>query len=302
MNLEERFLGCLIGLAVGDALGGPIEEIPGKPKPTAKRPLTEMIGGGPFNLKPGEYTDDASMALALAKTIITCKGYHPIHVAREYAKWERTLPSATGRTIQESMRRIRAGIPWDKASDNPYGNNYAGTGAAMRCAPIALLNHSRPEKLIEHTRKDAIITHRHPDCISSSIFINTFIAALLRADDPLIAKNYALRHINDNPALQKRYETLEHAGKPTKGVYDIVENSVHTLLTTTTFEEALTKSVNLAGDADTRGAVTGAIAGAHYGEKAIPLRWKQALVDHLGTPAYERIKRLAHDLYRTANT
>ena len=302
MNLEERFFGCLIGLAVGDALGGPIEEIPGKPKPTAKRPLTEMIGGGPFNLKPGEYTDDASMALVLSKTIITCKGYHPLYAAKEYAKWERNLPTGTGRTIQESMHRIRAGIHWDKASDNHYGNNYAGTGAAMRCAPIALLNHSRPEKLIEHTRKDTIITHRHPDCISSSIFINTFIAALLRGDDSLLAKNYALRHIKDNPSIKKRYETLEHAGKPTKGVYDIVENSLYAILSTKTFEDALIKSVNLAGDADTRGAVTGALAGTHYGENAIPLRWKQSLVDQRGTPAYESIRRLAHDLYRTANT
>jgi len=97
MEMRSRFKGCLLGLAVGDALGTTLEfKMPGTFKP-----ITDMIGGGPFNLKPGQWTDDTSMALCLAESLIQCKGFNPKDQMERYIKWWREgYQSSTGKCFE----------------------------------------------------------------------------------------------------------------------------------------------------------------------------------------------------------
>jgi ADP-ribosylglycohydrolase len=105
MDLRERYRGCLLGLAAGDALGTTLEFKP----PGSFQPIEDMVGGGPFNLRPGEWTDDTSMALSLAESLIERRGFHPADQLSRYCRWWREgYLSSTGRCfdIGNMMRDV----------------------------------------------------------------------------------------------------------------------------------------------------------------------------------------------------
>lgn len=297
-TLEERFTGTLVGLAVGDALGGPVEEIPGSPTSTL-RPVTEMIGGGYLKLLPGQITDDTEMTLCIARSLAERKKFDPSDIATRFMEWFYDSSIGTGKTTRKAMERLKAGIPWNEAGRNPTGNTMTGNGSVMRCAPVSLFDYASSERTAKHSAEQSIITHPHPDCVDSAVFVNILLYHLLHGEEKEKAFQESLPWIRHHPDLMQQYSRIPDLTqlRTTGKVQDTVETAIHSFLTTPTFEEAVVRAANLGGDADTIAAITGAMAGAYYGEKAIPARWKDKLVDRHGKELYTELVNLGKELY-----
>ena len=147
--MYTRFLGCLLGLATGDALGTTLEFC----QPGTFEPIEDMVGGGPFNLPPGYWTDDTSMALCLAESLLECDGFDPVDQIQRYTRWWREgYLSSTGRCfdIGNTVRRAlmcfeETGEPFPGPAD-PWS---AGNGSIMRLAPVPMFYFRDPELAIE---------------------------------------------------------------------------------------------------------------------------------------------------------
>ncbi len=298
MLLEDRFAGCLVGVAVGDALGAPVEEIPKHPT-TVQRPVTEMVGGGWLSLAPGQITDDTEMSLCIARSIVEKKRFDPADIAQRFVAWFDDNSIGTGRTTRTAIRELKKGVQWNKAGYTDTGMRLTGNGSVMRCAPVALYNYKKIDELIHDTYDQSRITHTHADCMDSAVFVNFLIAYVLKGKEKKNAYECALMCIKHHPSLYEKYKkipTLQEK-KLSGAVRDTVETAVHSFLVSPDFETAILTAVNMGGDADTRGAITGAMAGAYYGEKAIPERWKSKLVDRHEKPLYEELMKLSGELY-----
>lgn len=328
----NRFVGCLVGLACGDALGGPAEEIPGFPSKAIK-PVTEMIGGGNFGLRIGQVTDDSEMALCIVRSLLENQGFDPADIADKFREWFFDSPIGAGGTVRAAMERLRDGCSWQEAGRSELGLKSLGNGSVMRCAPIAMFDcyakqmnknfNIMDTKLLEHTRIQGEITHPREECVHAANFINVIISYLLKAKNPgkkilsnaeqllvsagLYTMNsprgayaYALRYIP--LVMQEKYKDIHKLEKvnPFGTVHHTVIASVNCLLTTSTFEEAIIKAVNLGGDADTIAAITGAMAGAWYGIEEIPTRWSAKLVDRHGRPVLAELVASAEALHQLA--
>jgi len=300
-SIEDRFAGCLLGLACGDALGGPLEEIPNSPC-TIPRPVIDMIGGGWLKLQPGQITDDTEMTLCLARSIVACKKLDYADIAKRYVAWLDDSPIGAGKTCTTAITRIKEGIPWHEAANTELGRNSLGNGAVMRCAPIALYAWTDDRIRAKAGYAESTITHLHHDCYLSTNVVTHIIASLLRGDDKKSAfRKCLLQDWTDlSRTLMSRYAripTLTDADIKTSGeVKDTVESAIHCLLSTDTLETAIIKAANAGGDADTRAAITGAFAGAHYGASAIPSRWADKLCERHGAPIADELKQLGSAL------
>jgi ADP-ribosyl-[dinitrogen reductase] hydrolase len=167
MDLRDRYRGCLLGLAVGDAVGTALEfESRG-----TLEPLTDMVGGGPFGLQPGQWTDDTSMALCLADSLLACGGFSPFDQLRRYLRWWREgYRSSTGRcfdigtTTMEALRRF-AGLGREYCgSDDPQK---AGNGSLMRLAPVPMFYACQPAEAVARAADSSRTTHAAPNAIDA---------------------------------------------------------------------------------------------------------------------------------------
>ncbi len=301
----DQAAGCLVGLAAGDALGGPVEGMTRREIFERYGFLNEMIGGGRLGLEPGETTDDTAQTLALAESIIDRGGLDPDDIAFRLATWYRFRPKGIGAHTTAVLERIADLKDWEQASlevqaDNPAS---AGNGSLMRCAPVALLDHGSMSVLIEDSRLSSRITHPHAECQWSCALVNLVIAEMLAGAEPRRAVDNALAtcaHRGDvvyqvlertkHAALSASEDTLSPGGY----VLDTLECSIWALLHSDSFEDAVTIAVNLGGDSDTIGAVTGALAGAAYGFEAIPERWLLHIND------WQHMQELASSLIELA--
>lgn len=287
---QDRFQGCLVGLAVGDALGGPVEfksrfEI----AQNYGGGLRKMLGGGWLKLKPGETTDDTAMARALAESIVARGAFAVDDAAARYGAWLQTKPKDVGNITKLALRA------WEKGNTVPLaamgahrqlGGKSAGNGTIMRCAPLALRYAYDERRLMDTSRDEALITHFDPQAWTGSVAVNLLIHHLLRdMPFPEAVKSVAYRIRREHRAASEVAEVLETIqpsirsdALPTTGyVLDTLRIAVWALLAHESFEEAVGAAVNLGGDADTQGAVTGALAGARWGYGAIPTHWLQPL-------------------------
>src|SRR5438477_9558860 len=179
MTTLSRYRGCLLGMAAGDALGTTLEfEEPGE-----FEPLTDMVGGGPFDLRPGEWTDDTSMALCLAESLIICRGFDPVHQLETYVRWHRQghLSSTgtcfdIGGTTWEALNNFeRRRQPYP----GPTEDYKAGNGSLMRLAPAPLAFAGKPEVAIAIAANSSRTTHGAPECVDSCrYFAGLLLAAV----------------------------------------------------------------------------------------------------------------------------
>ena len=296
-KLRDRFRGTLAGLAVGDALGAPLEFQP------ARDPAhyhTEMTGGGWLKLKPGEYTDDTQMTLATVESLLERKVFDPDDIARRFAAWFESSPADVGNHTRQVLTDIRKGIGWEQASRSAQeaDPDSASNGSLMRCAPLALFFYRTPEHLPILSPVLSQITHFHPDCQSACVILNVTIALLLQGQ----TKENALANaaITCPDASQNLLERIENAHNsrvetsPSGWVLDTLEVALWSLLHTASYEEAIVLGVNRGDDADTVGAVIGGLAGALYGFADIPERWLEPLQDR------ERLIECADRLFTIA--
>jgi len=276
-DIRDRLRGVAVGATVGDALGMPLEFGPASP---AAQLVREMRPG---RLPAGAFTDDTEMALALADSLLAHSPLDPADLAARFVAWYRAGPADIGRQTRLVLKRIARGEPWDAAvaavqAENPWS---AGNGSIMRCWPVALAHWDDLDRLLADSRRQSQVTHPHAECVAGCAFVNAAIYHLARGIAPQAAVTQAC-HDADLPAALR--ELILEA--PTKGrgqlpntgwVRHTLESAVWGLLTTDSFTEAVVQVVNLGDDADTAGAVVGALAGAAYGLSAIPATWQAAL-------------------------
>jgi ADP-ribosyl-[dinitrogen reductase] hydrolase len=276
-NLQERARGCAVGAAVGDALGMPLEF--GAPSP----PDCLVRHMQPGRLPAGAFTDDTEMALALAESLLARRPLDAADLARRFVQWYRANPPDVGLHTRSVLQRIAAGQDWQQAVETVQRQSpgSAGNGSVMRCWPAALAYAHDFDALLEASRLQSQVTHPHADCVAGCAFVNAAIYHLLHGCSPAEAVARAL-DASELPhslrsmleaAPQRRREQLRNTG----WVRHTLESAVWGLLTTGSFDEAVGQVVNLGGDADTAGAVVGALAGACYGLAAIPAAWTEAL-------------------------
>jgi ADP-ribosyl-[dinitrogen reductase] hydrolase len=268
VDLRARARACLVGAAVGDALGAPVEFLtPGEIRARHGR-LTKMAGGGWLHLRPGQVTDDTEMSLCLARSLVA-GGWSPEDVARRFADWLRGNPIDVGNTCRRGISRYLAtGKLWAPPSEGDAGN-----GAAMRVAPVALVTLGDPTALAHLAVEQARLTHNHP--LSDAAC--TLVARLVQQACFAASRDELRATVDAATAEVPRLRFEPYRGLATGYVADTLQTVLHFFFTTATFEEALVATVNQGGDADTTGTILGAIAGAHYGLDQIPKWWRRKL-------------------------
>lgn len=272
--MKDRAIGCLLGLAVGDAVGTTLEFRARDSYP----PLTDMIGGGPFDLKPGEWTDDTSMALALGDSLLDRNALDAEDLMRRFVRWWREgAYSVTGAcfdigvTTRAALARFEAsGDAIAGATDPPS----AGNGSLMRLAPIAIRFAGQPMR--DAARSQSATTHGARACRDACEgYALVLRAAIEGMDDPLEA--------GAGVDAEEPIATILRGGwrgKPRDGIGSTgwVAHSQEAVLWcvagTTSFRDAVLLAANLGDDADTTAAITGQLASAVYGAEGVPREWR----------------------------
>ena len=278
---EDRYRGCLVGLATGDAVGTTLEF---QPRGTLS-PIDDMVGGGPFNLAPGQWTDDTSMALCLATSLVENNGFDPADQMNRYVDWrEYCYLSSTGEcfdigaTVSDALTRFQK-------SKDPYSGstapNSAGNGSIMRLAPVVLYYASDPEAALRYAAESSRTTHGAPECLDGCWVLARLLLRALRGDSKgkiLTPTNQScssarMQEVADIGMLRKSSAEIRGTGY----VVDSLEAAVWCFSETSSFREAILLAANLGDDADTTAAICGQLAGAHYGMAAIPKEWRRQL-------------------------
>ena len=285
-TLAERYAGCLVGLACGDALGGPVE-FESREEIAAAYPggLRDLVGGGWLDLAPGEVTDDTQMALALARALTPEPvGLDMDRLVAEFLAWYRSAPKDIGNTVGASLRLLDEGVPWEEAGLRVHRaageRGAAGNGSVMRCAPVALRFRRDRAGLVRASIDSARVTHADPRSTWAAVAVNQATVHLLGGGAREGVAEAAVAGVAEPSvvAAVRGAADREAAAVPSGGyVLDTVGAAFWALLRHDGFEESVVAAVALGGDADTTGAVTGALAGAAYGLGAIPQRWRDGL-------------------------
>lgn len=284
-DLQDRAVGCLLGLACGDALGGAVEfrtrEDLDRSFPDGVRDIT---GGGPHRLETGEYTDDTGMALAIARAC-TADGIDLDAVAANFVTWYRSGPKDIGIATTQALELIAQGVPWQEAGERLQRNSIdgvAGNGAVMRCAPLALRFRSDRERLRWSSIETSRMTHADPRAAWGAVVLNQGIVHLLDGGDRSGLVDAAVNGTADERvtnAIVRAPGMMRNDVASGGYVLDTLNAAFWSLLTTESAEEATVRAVALGSDADTTGAVTGALAGTLYGASTLPARWLDVLHD-----------------------
>jgi ADP-ribosyl-[dinitrogen reductase] hydrolase len=291
---RERYRGALLGLAAGDALGTTLEFKP----PGTFAPLADMIGGGTFHLKPGEWTDDTSMALCLAESLIEKRGFDAKDQMDRYCSWyERGYLSSNGRCF-DIGNTVRNALENYRPIGNPFSGSEAtdaaGNGSLMRLAPVPLFFASDPKKAIHYASESSRTTHGTKAAVDACrYFAGLLVGALcgkpkLELLSPYFNPTDEPDFWNENgldPKIAeiaagsfKRKDLPEIRG--TGYVVESLEAALWAFDRSKSFREGALLAVNLGDDADTTGAIYGQIAGAFYGAEQIPSEWRAKLTMH----------------------
>lgn len=264
-DLRNKAIGCMIGTVIGDALGTTLEFSRRDVHP----PLTDIIGGGVFDLPKGGWTDDTSMSLAVADSLLSSKGFNPTQIQDNFLAWRDEDKFSYDRgcfdigiTTYEAISRYAQ----DKS--NPFVGSTevmsAGNGSIMRLAPVFTF-YSSDRKLGTQVSVDqSRLTHSHPLCLEycgkcAEVVYDAFNGNLHK--DILTQKDTIRDDVWSDGFVVNTYNA-----------------SCWAISQTTNFRDALLLAVNLAGDADTVGAVTGMFAGALYGFDNIPKDWVEVII------------------------
>ncbi len=282
MDYLDRFQGCLVGLAMGNALGAPVEGMGASEIEQQHGRVTELIGGGWLGLEPGAWTDDTAMMLCIARSIVEKERFDPQDTAEKFFQWYDTNPPGIGQTTWLAMEAFGDGATWNDAGRIAHarlGGLSAGNGSIMRCAPIALLDGRDTERLTRDSIDSSLITHFDPRACWAAVALNLAISHLVYHGNEGLVE--AISGGIDQPDVRKAVAAVPQMKPedvvPSAFVLDTLQAALWSFLNTTSFEDALVTAVNLGGDADTVAAVCGSMAGAHYGLEAVPSRWVERL-------------------------
>lgn len=285
MNID-KYKGAILGLAAGDALGTSIEF---QPRGTFV-PLTDIVGGGPFNLKKGEWTDDTSMALCLAESLIQRKGFDAVDQLMRYTWWHDTGHlSATGKCF-DIGNTVLAALHVFRATRKPFCGSTdpqaSGNGSIMRLAPVVLAYAADPRTAIDFAGLSSRTTHGSRISVDACRYLAALLIGALRgvSKAQLLAGKYEpVAGYWDQHPLCPEIERVAEGSFKTANVRGTgyaaasLEAALWAFHNSTTFEQGCLMAANLGDDADTTAAVYGQLAGAFYGASGIPSRWVNVL-------------------------
>ncbi|MEW6490748.1 MAG: ADP-ribosyl-[dinitrogen reductase] hydrolase [Thermodesulfobacteriota bacterium] len=260
-----RARACLLGLALGDALGATTEFMTPQEIRARFGVHRKLVGGGWLGLRPGQVTDDTEMSLCVARAVAARSGWNLEAVADAFSAWLRGRPTDVGDTCR---RGIRAYMLHGR-TEAPPGRWDAGNGAAMRMAPVALLTLGDDALLVRLALAQAHLTHNHPLSDAACVAVGRLIHRAMCGEGlpglTCVARELAAAH----PELDYR----AYDGKAGGYVAETLRTVLHFLHATGSFHDCLVGVVNQGGDADTTGAIAGAVAGALYGLESLPRPW-----------------------------
>lgn len=267
-GLRARARGAYFGLAVGDALGAPVEFKTAGEIRHAFGVHDKMSGGGWLRVKPGQVTDDTEMSLALGQAIVDAGGWDLRGIAEAFAAWLRGRPIDVGNTCRRGIQRyMRDGSLTAPPSED------AGNGACMRNLPTVLFALGDEALLERCTLEQCHLTHHNDLSDAGTLAIARMLRALL-LDAPFEAVRF------EADALVRRWPRFRHTPYPGRAggyIVDTLQTVLHHFLAAEDFRSCLVAVVNRGEDADTTGAIAGALAGARYGYDAIPSEWLRKL-------------------------
>jgi len=270
---KDKAIGMFMGLFIGDALGAPLEFM----RPHEFDKVTDMIGGGVHSAEIGEWTDDGAMAMCIADAYKVKGKFAPNEIALNFKTWLKTGHFGTrdyrfdiGRTCFESIESMSTEQPYAGRTDT----RASGNGSIMRIAPVVLANHNKPNTGLGEAIAVSLMTHGNADTVH---YMAAFVAELYAGKQ---LDEFA-HLIDDEYDIRKGKGSIMYAYNAAWECVDL----------TFSFQDALIRAVNKGYDADTVGAVTGMLAGKHYGYSAIPKRWLNKLMKH------DELLQMAETLY-----
>jgi ADP-ribosyl-[dinitrogen reductase] hydrolase len=291
---RDRALGCMLGLAVGDAVGAAVEFEPRDSFP----PLADMVGGGPFSLPPGEWTDDTTMALCLAESLLATGDVNQDDLMTRFRGWleqgENTVPGKCfdiGRTTRAAIEKfIATGI----SAAGSQAASSAGNGSLVRLAPLAIFCSKDAERARQLATKQSRTTHAAAACLDAcKLFVSQLVDALQGADKEAVMRQRVMElspvvlFISAGEWKTKTREQIKSSGY----VVHTLEAALWSVWKTNNFRDAVLTAANLGDDADSVAAVAGQLAGALYGASAIPSDWLAKLAWR------DKIEKLANALF-----
>lgn len=295
MDPRARYRGSLLGLAVGDALGAPFEGLARGSFP----PVQDLVGGGYRGLPAGTWTDDTSMALCLAESLVARQGFDARDQLERYLRWlQKGHWSSTefafgiGHTVSRALARFElTGDPSSSGLTEPMS---AGNGSLMRLAPVPLFFAADRAQAVSLSGESSRTTHAAPAAVDTCRYFGALLAGAGTglAKDELLDEGYFDGELVPEVGRVARGSFRQAAAPESSGyVVHTLEAALWALERSESFHEGVLLAVNLGEDTDTTGAVFGQLAGALYGEEAIPAEWRAKVVKR------EQIERMADALF-----
>lgn len=301
MERIERYRGSLLGLAAGDALGAAVEFME---RGTFDR-VTDMDRDTVHGNQPGSWTDDTSMALCLAESLIEREDMDLADQLERYLRWWREghLSSVgecfdIGNATREALARFeRTGDPHSGSTD-PYS---AGNGSIMRLAPVPLFFADDPDRAVERSGESSLTTHGAEESVDGCRYLGALISAAANGTDKddLLSRDLVPSGLSPKVSNVAAGSFKRKGGDEIRGsgyVVESLEAALWAFHNSSSFEEGALLAVNLGDDADTTGAVYGQLAGAFYGERSIPESWRAKLAFQ------DKIVGFAGDLFRLSRS
>ena len=289
MDDVARYRGALLGLAAGDALGTTLEFS----SPGSFEPIDDIVGGGPFNLEPGEWTDDTSLALCLADSLIEGRGFDPVDQLTRYVRWFREgYLSSNGELFDIGITTRDALVRFEETGERYPGStdpNAAGNGSLMRLAPVPLFYAMDPAEAIARAAESSRTTHGAQAAVDACRYYAGLVVGAVQGvpKDELLSEFWS-----PVPGLWEREPLVDEIARVAAGsfrhreppeiqgtgyVVKSLEAALWAFWKSGSFKEGCLMAVNLGDDADTTGAIYGQLAGAYYGEEGIPAAWRSKL-------------------------
>jgi ADP-ribosyl-[dinitrogen reductase] hydrolase len=269
----DRALGAYLGLAIGDALGATVEFMTPREIALQHGVHRDMVGGGWLKLKPGQVTDDTTMALALGQALLRGqregRPFDARLMAEAFVAWWRSRPVDCGNTCRRGIQRFLA----DGSVAGPPNEGDGGNGALMRALPVWLATLNDPVQFDAACLAQAHVTHHHPLSDAAVLGFGRLLQALLKGADRDAQRAQVDALVQQVPA----FRFTPYRGRASGYVLDTVRTVLHFFCLHDDFEAALVATVNQGDDADTTGALVGALAGARCGAAALPRRWLKKL-------------------------
>jgi ADP-ribosyl-[dinitrogen reductase] hydrolase len=298
---RDRAIGALLGLACGDAVGTTLEF----KRPGSFTPIDDMVGGGPFGLRPGEWTDDTSMALCLAESILDCGGLDPVDQLRRYVLWrDEGYLSSNGRcfdigtTVSSQLSRFqRTGEAFDPRPDHEAAAN----GSLMPSAPVPIRWWRDPAEAADRAAESSRTTHPADRPRDACRVLGAMTAALIHGTDADAVLDPDFWQFGAlHPAIEAVARGSWRGKRPpqvrgTGYCVDALEAAIWAVGGAVDFRHAVLRAANLGDDADTTAAIAGQLAGARWGASGIPDGWRERVV------LADRIVAMASGLFDAAS-